>query len=77
MSKLLTILLAVALATTAQAKGGGGSHSSSVSRASMKAFLNIVLRDAEKRGDYYLEMDVKELLDELHNEYEGAVENGD
>lgn len=28
-----------------------------------------VLKDAEDRGDYYLEMDVKELLIKLHDKY--------
>lgn len=31
--------------------------------------LREVLKDAEKRGDYYLEMDVKEALTKLRDEY--------
>lgn len=33
------------------------------------AWLREVLADAEKRGDYYLEMDVKEELTKLRDEY--------
>ena len=31
--------------------------------------LHEVLKDAEERGDYYLEMDVKEALTKLRDEY--------
>lgn len=36
--------------------------------------LREVLKDAEERGDYHLEMDVKEALEKLRDKYYGDQE---
>lgn len=39
-----------------------------------RAWLLEVLKDAEARGDIYLEYDVKEKLEALHNQHHGDDE---